>query len=319
MLHSYLEDGFGALFFDCVTVAGWAFLERYIVETLLGAKLAHCIGGLTSDPIKRAGWVFALNQIHEGDCLGSMIYGDTISFTQNFPHNWGVVGEYLLWDILAQLECPTGHAVHPLPITEAVRIPSKEEIAEIHTFGRKIEKMGRRMHPFVDFSPARAFAKQVVEGGRKVFDNALAGLRDTGVNTADPLQLLYVLKQLGPAEFESQFGLGEWDEVTQRRKPLVPTDIFAQSLTAIETHAERFNSPKMQKVMHKRRLLLASSDVHEHAIFVLQELLSQAGAEVISLGAEQNPADVVSAADQHNVEAILISTHNGMALDYAQR
>ncbi|MFK7802820.1 MAG: cobalamin B12-binding domain-containing protein [Anaerolineae bacterium] len=124
---------------------------------------------------------------------------------------------------------------------------------------------------------------------------------------------------MGPAAFEAQFGLGEWDEVVQRRKPLLPTDIFTQSLDAIQTHAERFNSPKMQAVMHKRRLLLASSDVHEHAIFVLQELLSQAGAEVISLGAEQNPADVVAAAERHNVEAILISTHNGMALDYAQR
>ena len=39
---------------------------------------------------------------------------------------------------------------------------------------------------------------------------------------------------------------------------------------------------------------------------------------MISLGAEQNPLDVVRGAEQHDVEAILISTHNGMALDYAQ-
>ncbi len=38
MLHSYLEDGFGALFQDCATVAGWAYLERYIVENLLGCQ-----------------------------------------------------------------------------------------------------------------------------------------------------------------------------------------------------------------------------------------------------------------------------------------
>ena len=50
IVHSYLEDGFGALFCDCATVAGWACLERYIVEGLLGARLAHCIGGLTTDP-----------------------------------------------------------------------------------------------------------------------------------------------------------------------------------------------------------------------------------------------------------------------------
>ena len=63
--------------------------------------------------------MFAFQEIHEGDPLGSMFYGDTISFTHNFPRNMGVVGEYLLWDILAQLESSSGHAVHPLPITEA--------------------------------------------------------------------------------------------------------------------------------------------------------------------------------------------------------
>jgi hypothetical protein len=78
LVHSYLEDGFGALFYDCATVAGWALLERYIVEDLMGAKVSHCIGGLTSDPVKRAGWVFALDQIHERDCIGSMFYGDTV-------------------------------------------------------------------------------------------------------------------------------------------------------------------------------------------------------------------------------------------------
>ena len=80
LIHSYLEDGFGALFSDCATIAGWAFLERYIVEELLGGKLSHCIGGLTVDPVKRAGWVFALHEIHNHDCIGSMFYGDTISF-----------------------------------------------------------------------------------------------------------------------------------------------------------------------------------------------------------------------------------------------
>jgi len=71
LVHSYLEDGFGALFCDCATTAGWAYLERYIVEDLLGARLAHCIGGLTTDPVKRAGWIFALHEIHDRkDILG---------------------------------------------------------------------------------------------------------------------------------------------------------------------------------------------------------------------------------------------------------
>ena len=319
LLHSYLEDGFGALFFDCATVAGWAYLERYIVETLLGARLSHCIGGLTTDPVKRAGWVFALDEIHDHDCVGSMIYGDTISLTRDFPRNWAVVGETLLWDILAQLECPTGHAVHPLPITEAIRIPSAEEIAESQTFGRQVERTARRMHGAVDFGEARSFARRMTDAGKTVCEAALAGLADAGVDIRNPLQLLYVLKGLGPVEFERQFGAGEMDEATGRRRPLAPTDMCARSLSIIEEHLPLFTADKMRGLMEGRRLLLASSDVHQHALFVLEALLRQAGADVVNLGPEQNAADVAEGAAKHGVEAILLSTHNGMALEYAQQ
>jgi len=319
MLHSYLEDGFGALFQDCATVAGWAYIERYIVEELLGARLTHCIGGLTRDPIKRVGWVFALDAIHQGDCLGSMIYGDTISFSQNFPHNWGVVGEYLLWDVMAQLECPTGHAVHPLPITEAVRIPTAEEISEIHTFGRQVETAARRMHPYIDFSPARSFSDQIVSAGKGIFKRALDGLKDLGVDTANPVQLLFILKLLGPYAFESMFGQGERDPSTKRRTPLVPTDMFQRSTDLVDQYLPHFTGENIINLMGRRRLLLASTDVHEHALFVLAELLTESGAEIINLGAEQNPVDIAEALSRIEVDAVLISTHNGMALEYARQ
>jgi len=64
-------------------------------------------------------------------------------------------------------------------------------------------------------------------------------------------------------------------------------------------------------------MLIASTDVHEHAITVISRLLCEAGAEMINIGAEKNPDEVASEACAHRVEAILISTHNGMALEYA--
>jgi methylmalonyl-CoA mutase cobalamin-binding subunit len=39
----------------------------------------------------------------------------------------------------------------------------------------------------------------------------------------------------------------------------------------------------------------------------------------VYLGAEQNPADLVAALQRRPADALLLSTHNGMALDYAQR
>ena len=318
LVHSYLEDGLGALFYDCATVVGWAYLERYIVEQLLGGKLAHCIGGLTSDPVKRAGWVFALHEIHEHDCVGSMFYGDTISFTDDFAVNRGIVGEYLLWDIMAQLVCPTGHAVHPLPVTEAVRIPSAEEIAEAQTYGRQIEQAARRLLPHIDFSAAYEFADTMVSAGKTVFTNALDGMEEVGVDINDPVQMLYVLKKLGPAAFEEMFGAGGLDDAYIRgRKPVVSTDIYKMSLEAIDQYRPTFLHPKMKNLLDNRRMLIASTDVHEHGVFVISHLLSEAGVHIINLGAEINPDEVVSAACNNEVDAILISTHNGMALDYA--
>jgi len=320
LLHSYLEDGFGALFCDCATTAGWAFLERYIVEDLLGSKLAHCIGGLTTDPVKRAGWIFALNEIHEGNCMGSMFYGDTLSFTADFNVNRGLVGEYLLWDILAQLKCPTGHAVLPLPVTEALRVPSAEEIAEAQVFGRRIEQSARRLFPYMDFSAADAFSKTVLSAGKSVFDRALDGLKEAGVDIKDPIQLLYVLKQLGPAAFEEMFGAGMLNPVYARgREPVIATDVFELSNRYVDKYHEIFTNPKSKGMLKGRRILIASTDVHEHAIMIIHQLLAEAGADMINLGAEVNPDEIVLEARAKNAEAILISTHNGMALDYAKR
>lgn len=319
LVHSYLEDGFGALFHDCATIAGWALLESYIVEKLLGAKISHCMGGLTSDPVKRAGWVFALHEIHQHDGVGSMFYGDTISFSTDDIQNRGRVAEYLLWDIMAQLECPGGHAVLPLPATEALRIPSADEIAEAQWYGRQIEAAARRLKPHIDFSAAYDFSATVTAAGKSVFENAMAGLKAAGVDTSDAVRMLYVLKALGPADFEAMFGAGRADEnAPGGRQPVVATDIYTLTRDYIDEHAHLFDKPGSRRILEGRRILIASTDVHEHAITIMHELLTRAGAEIVNLGAETGPHQIACAADSGKVKAVMISTHNGMALEYAK-
>jgi methylmalonyl-CoA mutase cobalamin-binding subunit len=320
LVHSYLEDGFPALFHDCTTVAGWAFLERYIVEELLDAKLSHCIGGLTSDPVKRAAWIFALHEIHEHDCVGSMTYGDTISFGADLDQNRGLVAEYLLWDIMAQLECPIGSAVLPLPVSEALRIPSADEIAEAQSYGRRIEQTARRLYPYIDFTPAYDLSAKLCSAGKSVFNNAIDGLKDAGVDVRDPVQLLYVLKILGAADFEALFGVGKArGDSLGGRQPVVPTDVFEMSQRVIRDHGHLFGNPRSRRLLKGRKFVIASTDVHAHAIMILHELLSRAGAEITNLGAEISPDQIARAAESSGAEAVLISTHNGMALEYAQR
>ena len=320
LVHSYLEDGNGALFYDCATIAGWAFLEKHIVETLMGAKVSHCIGGLTTDPVKRAGWVFALDLIHDHECLGSMIYGDTLSFTKDTIVNAGLVNEYLMWDVLAQMECPTGHALVPLPLTEGVRIPSVEEIEQAQKLGRRVQQTARRIHPHVDFTPARAFADKVVSKGKQVFNNALEGLKAAGVSIDDPVELLFVLKKIGPAVFEEMFGAGVVNKACIRnREPVIPTDVFEMSLKSIEQHRSLFQQPENMQMLCGKKILIASTDVHEHAILILHQLCMDAGAMVHYSGAEKNPDEIAAQAVTLGVDGVLLSTHNGMALEYARK
>jgi methylmalonyl-CoA mutase cobalamin-binding subunit len=210
--------------------------------------------------------------------------------------------------------------VLPLPVTEALRIPSADEIAQTQSFGRRIEASARRLWPHVDFNSAYDFSGIVFAAGKAVLNKALDGLKEAGVDIGNPLQLLYVLKVLGPAEFENMFGAGIIDENSPRqRQPVVATDGYELSRRYIQEYSHIFDNPRSRSILVGRKILIASTDVHAHAIMIIHELLVKAGAKIINLGAEVNPDQIVSAADLKKADAILISTHNGMALEYAKR
>jgi methylmalonyl-CoA mutase cobalamin-binding subunit len=153
-----------------------------------------------------------------------------------------------------------------------------------------------------------------------VFDKALDGLKEANVDICDPVQMLYVLKMLGPADFEEMFGADKADEdSTGGRQPVVPTDVYALSQRIINEYGHIFDNLNSKSTLKGRKLLIASTDVHAHAITIIHELLSRTGAEIINLGAEINPDQIARAAGSGSIEAILISTHNGMALEYAKR
>ena len=50
LVHSYLDDGPAMQFSHYGGYLGWAALELHAVEDLIGARLAHCYGGLVPDP-----------------------------------------------------------------------------------------------------------------------------------------------------------------------------------------------------------------------------------------------------------------------------
>lgn len=316
LVHSYIEDGYGALLTDYTTVAGWAMLEKYLVEDLCGAKISHCFGGLTRNPIHRAAWVLFLNEIHGDDCLGSMFYGDTISATENLTANLAINAEQVIWDMSLQLLCPTGHAVHPVPVTEAVRIPSAEEITQIHIFARHLEAAAHRLAPVLNLDQAKELKNRLLNLGRGVFERALKGLSESEVDVTNPLEMLFVLKKLGALRFERLFGAGKEDPAyLAGRKPQALTDMYTCTYAKCQSVIDELGELSQH---HTGKLLLASTDVHVHGLIIIERALTSMGFSTILAGAELCPNVIARLARESAVDGVIIASYNGNALEIAK-
>lgn len=148
IIHSNLDDGFGAQFHDLANMAGWARIERYVVEELLGGRMNFSFGNLFSDPILRIVFNKAMWDINTYHTPGTMIYGNTIDFGSNVPRNYAALSSFVLADIVGQMKYPTGHAVTAIPVTEAIRVPSADEIIDAH---HTVDMMMEKARHYMDY------------------------------------------------------------------------------------------------------------------------------------------------------------------------
>ena len=80
-----------------------------------------------------------------------MIYALTSKYLEDTDRNFATVSSYLAYDIAAQLKTPTGHAVTPIPVTEALRIPLPEEIAQIQLVAHQVEQSAADLCDVLDW------------------------------------------------------------------------------------------------------------------------------------------------------------------------
>jgi hypothetical protein len=73
---------------------------------------------------------------------------------------------------------------------------------------RRVEKEARLLFPHVNFDQVETLAVRTLEGGEKFFESTLAGLKESGVNVRDPLELLLALRNIGAGRLERMFGPG---------------------------------------------------------------------------------------------------------------
>ncbi len=292
LVHSYLDDGPAVQFSHYGGYAGWAALELYVVQGLLGARLAHSYGGLIPDPDDRAIVHFALDDLRDRDSIGTMVYGNTVDYTADHAANERVLREYLTVDIGAQLHRPTGHAINPVPLTEAERIPSAQEILEVQLIAREVEREARR--PSTHWAPLEAKGAQLAQDARAFRDRTLARLEADGVDVKDPEQVLLALRRIQPAGLDTGDGRPTWKAGVVARQAARIAD----------------NTPRLDGT----RVLLAVLEVHDVIRDALAKALTQQGADVIVLASGVTPAQVAAAATQEDVDAVVVGSYNGGAL-----
>ena len=319
MLHSYLDDGYSAQFKDYCSYVGWALLERYIINEVIGARVAIAYGGLTHDPVMKAAMILALEAIKPPGTFNPFYHGNTTAYTSDLDTNFAVLSLDVLYIMLAQLRSGSGAPSLAVPVTEALRIPSWEEIVQAHTIARRIASDAERLMEAVDWPHIEGLRDRLVQEGRRFYENVIEGLADLGIDTEDPMQLLLVLRRMGGAEIERRFGVGELPRRdTDLYQPVIPTDTFRDFMQ----HRERLRttfSDNPARVDTGARLVVGSTDVHEYAMLLIIDALQALGVEPIVAGTSVDPDEFADLALEAGASAILVSTHNGMALTYAQQ
>jgi methylmalonyl-CoA mutase cobalamin-binding domain/chain len=317
---SYLEDGYPGVFHDYANYVGWAILERYISEELIGAAYSPSWGGLTQNPVVKSAVTLALEAVNPDRVPLSYVQGDTIGNTPDFDANMAVLNTDVLFMKMVDRRYRLGTAPIAVPGTETERIPSWDEVATVQTISRRLEDYAPMVDPVVDWGRIEAMRDELVRGGRAFFEAAIAGLSSAGIDVRDPAQLLLVVKRLGSARCEELFGAGTPDpEYPRGRRPVLETDLVRSTMQERERLLVELRNRSEEEAIRGMKVLVTSTDVHEFAEFLLSSTLSAVGAEVIDFGINRDPEDIVKAVIETDAEAVVISTHNGVARSFGQR
>ena len=316
---SYLEDGFPGVFHDYANYVGWAMVERYISEELIGAAYSPSWGGLTQNPVVKSAVTLALEAVNPQRVPLSYTQGDTIGNTPDFDANMAVLNTDVLFMKMVDMRYRLGTAPIAVPVTETERIPSWQEVATVQTISRRLDDYVPLVGPVVDWAKVETMRDRLVSGGRAFFDAVVGGLAGAGIDVRDPAQVLLVLKRLGSTRCEELFGAGEpAPEFPRGRRPVLETDLVKSTMEERERLLAELEGRGEEEAIRGMKVLVTSTDVHEFAPFLLTSTLAAVGTEVIDFGINRDPEDIVKAVVETAADAIVISTHNGVARSFGQ-
>ena len=316
---SYLEDGYPGVFHDYANYVGWAMVERYISEELIGAAYSPSWGGLTQSPIVKSAVTLALEAVNYDKVPFLYTQGDTIGNTPDFDANMAVLNTDVLFMKMVDVRYRLGTAPIAVPVTETERIPSWDEVATVQTISRRLDDYVPLVDPVIDWGKIEAMRDKLVRGGRAFYEAVITGLSSAGIDVRDPAQMLLVIKRLGSQRCEELFGAGAPDpEFPRGRRPVLETDLVKSTMEERKRLLAELSSRGEEEAIRGMKVLVTSTDVHEFAEFLLTSTLAAAGTEVIDFGINRDPEDIVKAVIETDADAVVISTHNGVARSFGR-
>lgn len=323
VVDSYMDDGMPAQFADNISLVGYARLERYVVEDLCGARYATGFGQLISDiPTKISIWLALNDVLRASHPALSHLYGNTIDASDTLvTGNFGVSAAEIIAFAVTERRYRTGVALLPNPATEALRVPTVEEIAEVHSVARRAAAKATEFQDMFDFTAIEETRDQLVDMGMQFYNNILNGLPDFGVDVHDPFQVLLGIRRLGASRLENLFHPGARD--SSRPNGVVPfsqAEFTRRAAAMVETELAEIRLRGDSAALRGRTFIVGSTDTHAYGMFVLSGVLRELGAEVVEAGVDQDPEDLIKHLEGRFGEVgLAVSSHNGQCLTYAER
>ena len=292
-------------------------IERHLVENMLGASMTFSYGNLFSDPISRIVFNLTMEATNKKGTPGTMIFGNTIDYGLDYNRNFGALSSFSLADAICQRYHPTGHAVAAVPVSEASRIPTPDEIVDAHLCVDMMIEKSALLAPYMNWEKIESEKNILIACGNIFFERVMNGLNDLGVDTEHPGEIFAALKFIGPEQIERHFGVGKSDKLAMHgRVPVRPTDMIKTI-----TQKRQFVFDKTGNVEGKLdglKVVVGTTDIHDYGKEIIKTIAEQAGATVFDLGTYVTPSEIMDTLVETEAKAVAISTYNGIALSYAQ-
>ena len=140
---------------------------------------------------------------------------------------------------------------------------------------------------------------------------------ELGVDITDPVQTTLALRRLGAAKLEELFHPGERDSsLPNGISPFVPTELMRMSVNSRDEALKKVYSEQLADVIRGRKIVVGSTDWHAFALYVISSVFENLGAKVINGGVDLDPEEVLELAAEAATPYIIMTTHNGLCLDY---